>query len=62
MKGTAPPYICPYSVLSKMGVNDLAYKVMMAGSLGHSFKIFIISPREHFFSCRTIPRAQDKLG
>ena len=31
------PYICPYSVLGKMGVNDQAYKVMMADSLGHSF-------------------------
>ena len=37
MKGTAPPYICPHSVLGKMGVNDQAYKVMMADSLGHSF-------------------------
>ena len=37
VKGTAPPYICPYSVVGKMGVNDQAYKVMMADSLGHSF-------------------------
>ena len=31
------PYICPYCVLGEMCVNDQAYKVMMAGSLGHSF-------------------------
>jgi len=31
------PYIWPYSVLGKMGVNDQVYKVMMVGSLGHSF-------------------------
>lgn len=37
VKGTAPPYICPYSVVGKMGVNDQGYKVMMADSLGHSF-------------------------